>query len=232
MKVPYIHLLALASLPLTSARRVWKAPAAEKEVFDGKVVDTSNRKIVVARGLPDSVAVSTEELPLIMYANDAKEEKDIPASNQVILPDVLGKERGLNIFASLTRYIDDVSARLSNPSLNTTVLAPTNSALQKLQHKPWESGYDYTRYGEVAAYKGDAGQGRADKNLRAFVESHVVPVSPWMEAEEVETLAGRTVYWEKRDDEIYIQPGNLKVERIATRTANGEVWILDDVIRS
>lgn len=204
MRLQYIPLLALAALPLTSARRVWKAP--EKHIADGKVVDTSkSTTIVAARGLED---LSNEELPLIMYPNSNSNDNDNnnkdADSNQIILPDVLGKERGLNIFASLTRYIDDVSARLSDPSLNTTVLAPTNSALQKLDHKPWENGRDYHRYGEAAAYKGEAGQGRADKNLRTFVEGHVVPVSPWMEGEKVETLAGEQVVWEKRDGEIYV----------------------------
>ncbi|KAI5287567.1 hypothetical protein KEM54_005905 [Ascosphaera aggregata] len=237
MKFSHISLLTISILQApASAKNVWKFP--EKLPEQVRDVDAdSNRVVVAPRGLDES-SVSKEELPLIMLPNDGDQSDPSPSgypngdSNDIILPDVLGKERGLNIFASLTRYIDDVAARLSDPSLNTTVLAPMNSALQKLDHKPWEKDNDYQEYGEQAAYTGGEGEARAAKNLRDFVEGHVIPVSPWMAGEEVETLAGRKVTWEKKNGVIYIQPGDLKVERIATQTSNGEVWVLSDVISS
>ena len=53
------------------------------------------------------------------------------------ISDVIGKERIINIFAGFTRDIDSISKRLNDGSQNTTVLAPLNSALQKLPRKPY-----------------------------------------------------------------------------------------------
>ncbi len=49
------------------------------------------------------------------------------------------------------------------------------------------------------AYKGNDGEDRAHKNLRRFVEAHVVPVSPWKEGEKVDTVGGGKVWWEERE---------------------------------
>ena len=52
------------------------------------------------------------------------------------ISDVIGKERIINIFAGFTRDIEDISKRLDDNAQNTTVLAPSNLALQKLPRKP------------------------------------------------------------------------------------------------
>lgn len=46
---------------------------------------------------------------------------------------------------------------------------------------------------------GGDGEGRAQGNLRRFVEAHVVPVSPWKEGEKVATVGGGEVWWEGRE---------------------------------
>ena len=94
--------------------------------------------------------------------------------------------------------IETISKRLDDSSKNTTVLAPLNSELQKLPRKPWEDPEDYNALG-AEAYTGNEGEDRAHRNLRRFVEAHVVPTSPWQEGEKVETVGGGKVWWEDRE---------------------------------
>jgi hypothetical protein len=119
-------------------------------------------------------------------------------TGEVILTDVLGRDRTINVFAGFTRDIDTVDQRLGDENANTTVLAPLNSAIMTLPRKPWEDPEDYAALGPHA-YDGSDGEDRAHRNLRRFVEAHVVPVSPWVEGEKVRTLAGGQVWWEVKD---------------------------------
>jgi hypothetical protein len=115
--------------------------------------------------------------------------------DSIILSDVLGNDRSINIFAGFTRDFASISQRFEDSSLNTTILAPINSAIMALPRKPWEDPEDYDQLG-ADAYEGDQGEQRAQKNLRRFVENHVVPASPWKEREKAKTLAGGEVWWE------------------------------------
>lgn len=124
--------------------------------------------------------------------------------SNLIVSDILAKTPRINIFSSLTRDFDPISSRLNNKSQNTTVLAPLNSAISDLPRKPWEDPEDYAKYGEVNAYKGGDGQERAKRNLQRFVEAHLVPVSPWAEGEELETVGGGKVKWTKEGDKIFV----------------------------
>ncbi|KAI9737686.1 MAG: hypothetical protein M1818_005690 [Claussenomyces sp. TS43310] len=143
----------------------------------------------------------------------------------VILSDVLGRDRSINIFAGFTRDISLVDERLGDETSNTTVLAPLNSAIMALPRKPWEDPEDYKNLG-ANAYEGQDGEARAHKNLRRFVEEHVVPASPWAEGEKVKTLAGGDVWWESKDGVKVIQPDSIEVSSVGSKVANGEVWIL------
>ncbi|OBT89740.1 hypothetical protein VE02_01392 [Pseudogymnoascus sp. 03VT05] len=148
-----------------------------------------------------------------------------PGGGLVILCDVLGRDRSINIFAGFTRDIEAISKRLEDGQQNTTILAPLNSAITGLPRKPWESNEDYHRLG-ADAYEGKSGEDRAHANLRTFVEEHIVPESPWPEGAKLKTLAGTEVWWEIKGDKMVIQPGNIEVERVAMKVANGQVWIL------
>ena len=119
-------------------------------------------------------------------------------ADTVILSDVLGRDRAINIFAGFTRDFAPVTQRFEDRSLNTTVLAPLNSAIVGLPRKPWEDPEDYEALGQQA-YKGDNGEERAKRNVRRFVEAHVVSASPWKEGEKVKTLAGSEVWWQSKD---------------------------------
>ena len=127
----------------------------------------------------------------------SSDNKDAEPSGDLTIADVIGKERGINIFAGFTRDIDTISSRLDDPNCNTTVLAPLNSEVQKLARKPWENPQDYSAVGSQV-YKGAAGEDRAHRNLRRFVEAHVVPSSPWKEGDKVNTIAGRQIWWEEK----------------------------------
>lgn len=149
-----------------------------------------------------------------------------PPSNptgEVIISDVIGKDRGINIFAGFTRDIEEVSKRLDDNTQNTTVLAPLNSELQKLPRKPWEDPKDYGTLGE-SAYVGVDGEDRAHRNLRRFVEAHIIPVSPWKEGDKVRTLGGNKVWWEST--------GGKKKVRVPCpyywRWGKLNVWQLED----
>ena len=127
--------------------------------------------------------------------------------------------------------------------MNTTILAPINSAIMALPRKPWEDPKDYNNLG-TNAYEGPHGEERAHKNIERFVEEHVVPASPWEEGQKLRTLAGGVVWWEKKDgvklvsqlhmvkagtDKSQIQPGDIEVASVASKVYNGEVWILKGV---
>ena len=99
--------------------------------------------------------------------------------------------------------IDPISKRLDNNSLDTTVLAPLNSAIQNLPRKPWEDPKEYKTLG-AQAYDGSGGEDRAYQNLKKFVEAHVVPVSAWEEGKKVETVAGQTLWWEKKEGTTWV----------------------------
>jgi hypothetical protein len=164
----------------------------------------------------------------------------------VILSDVLGRDRSINIFAGFTRDFAPVTERFEDSALNTTILAPINSAIMALPRKPWEDPEDYGRLGKQA-YQGGEGEARAKGNLRRFVEAHVVPDSPWKEGVKVQTLEGSTIWWELKDgvkmvcysflaccgdivaNNTQIQPGNVEVASIVSKVYNGEVWILKEV---
>jgi hypothetical protein len=78
--------------------------------------------------------------------------------------------------------------------------------VQDLPRKPWEDPEDYAKFGDVNAYSGSDGQERAMRNLRRFVQAHIVPVSPWRENEEVESLGGEKLKWTKEGDKIIVSP--------------------------
>ena len=148
-------------------------------------------------------AVRVQQRPVMNQPNIALppfdgDEDSAPSGGDVIISDVIGKERIINIFAGFTRDIESITRRLDDNAQNTTVLAPLNSALQKLPRKPWEDPRDYGALGE-SAYEGRSGEDRAQQNLRKFVEAHIVPVSPWKEGDKVETLAGNKVWWEGKE---------------------------------
>ena len=158
-----------------------------------------------------------------------KDQDDRRPSGDVILSDIIGTQRQINIFAGFTRDISSVSKRLDTTSLNTTVLAPLNSAISDLPRKPWEDPQDYAALG-ARAYEGQEGESRAHRNLRRFTEAHVVPVSPWKEGEKVENMNGETLWWERKDGKDVVMPGEVEVDRIASRVKNGEVWVLKGVV--
>ncbi|KAL2063459.1 hypothetical protein VTL71DRAFT_5264 [Oculimacula yallundae] len=149
-------------------------------------------------------------------------------SSSVILSDVLGQDRSINIFAGFTRDFASISQRFEDSNMNTTILAPVNSAIMSLPRKPWEDPKDYDNLG-AEAYEGEQGEERAHRNMRRFVEAHVVPTSPWKEGEKIKTLAGGEVWWESKEGGKVIQPGNIEVSSVASKVYNGEVWILKGV---
>lgn len=137
-------------------------------------------------------------VPNIVLPPSQEEGEPSKGSDDVIISDVIGKDRVINIFAGFTRDVESISKRLENGEQNTTVLAPLNSEIQKLPRKPWEDPKDYENLG-AQAYDGASGEDRARKNLRRFVQAHVIPASPWKEGDRVESLGGGQVWWEDKD---------------------------------
>lgn len=156
---------------------------------------------------------SPHQAPIIPPPNTimppSADNNDPSPSSSVILSDVISRDRTINAFASFTRSISTISSRLDSSTTNTTVLAPLNSALQSLPRKPWEDPQDYEELG-ANAYGGSEGEGRAQGNLKRFVEAHVVPESPWKEGEKVKTVGGGEVWWESREGGKIVSPCLLR----------------------
>jgi hypothetical protein len=147
----------------------------------------------------------------------------------VPLADILGTYRSLTTFSSLARSSSPIESLLADLNTNTTILAPLNSAIDSLPHKPWEDPADYDGLG-TNAYEGDDGRDRAQKNLQRFVEAHLVTTSPWVEGEEggkTKTVEGegkaRELWWVKKDGKKIIMPDGVEVDQVASQVANGEV---------
>lgn len=147
----------------------------------------------------------------------------------VPLGDILGTHRSLTTFSSLTRLSSPIETLLADLQTNTTVLAPLNSAIEALPRKPWEDPSEYSEVGENA-YEGDDGRERAERNLRRFVEAHLVTTNPWVEGKAdgtARTIEGegkaRELWWEMKDGKKVIMPDGVEVDRVASQVANGEV---------
>ncbi|KAK4128656.1 hypothetical protein N657DRAFT_639143 [Parathielavia appendiculata] len=154
----------------------------------------------------------------------------------------MGRDRSINLFAgyvcsgqqipdsplasrayrycySFVRDIESASRRLEDSAQNTTVLAPLNSAVEKLPRKPWEDPRDYGALGPDA-YEGGEGHERAQRNLRRFVEAHLVPVSPWQEGEQMKPIGGdREIWWEEKDGTRLVSNTFLHVVSLLEMTA-------------
>ncbi|RDA91532.1 hypothetical protein CP533_4338 [Ophiocordyceps camponoti-saundersi (nom. inval.)] len=143
------------------------------------------------------------------------------------LADLLNSNRSLTTFSNLSRLQASTSSLLASESEAITVLAPLNSALDSLPHKPWEDAADYESLGSTA-YEGEQGRQRADRNLARFVDAHLVPQSPWPENTRVHSRAGRELWWEFGSDgsSRFIMPDRVQVDSVAARAANGEIWLL------
>ena len=135
--------------------------------------------------------------PNIAMTSSTGNQPNSNVSSGIIISDVMGKTQSIAIFSGLTRDIESVSDRLDDPLKNATVLAPDNGAMRGLSRKPWEDPKEYETLGENA-YHGQVGEDRAQRNMRRFVEAHIVPESPWREHQKIETLAGNIIWFESK----------------------------------
>jgi Fasciclin domain len=151
------------------------------------------------------------------------------SDGELTISDILPKTRQINIFASLTRDIQSIAGRLQStaPSDNTTLLAPLNSAMQKLPRKPWEDAP-----GDTNGVRAASNEDKAAQNLERFVSEHVVPTSPWKEGEEgkVKTLGGQELWWERDGEKKVVMPHGLVVDEVLGRVGNGEIWAVKGVV--
>jgi len=187
------------------------------------LISTASSQFLVAQNPPHYAPHAPNLSPLMSSNPITSKTQQVPRS------DLLGRNQRIQIFAGLIRDVDSVSALLEDASKNSTVLAPENAAIQRLPRKPWEDADDYKVLGDDA-YAGAAGKDRADGNLRRFVQAHVVPQSPWVEGEKVETVGGQEVWWETKGGKAFIQPGNIEVLDVTDKAANGEVWVLKEAL--
>lgn len=194
MRVIYIpHCLLLVFILISRASAFWGLSLP---------IITRQRPLVA---LQDQQSIMEKLVPNILKPQTLAAKEDLTGQGDgPVVSDVLPKTQGINIFASLTRDFDNVASRLNDSSKNVTVLAPRNSAVQALPHKPWEDPEDYEKFGDVNAYSGQQGQDRAKRNLQRFVEAHVIPASPWRQGEEAETLGGGKLKWTKEGDKILV----------------------------
>lgn len=157
-----------------------------------------SKSLVATHHLED--ATHNRQIPLmpVVPIPDGDFKPDPETATGEVITDALNRDRSISLFGGFTRTVEAIGKRLEDSSKNATVLCPENAAIKQLPRKPWEDPADYDTFG-VEAYDGDEGKSRADKNLRRFVEAHIVPVSPWKEGEKAMALAGNSVWWESKD---------------------------------
>ncbi|POS83258.1 hypothetical protein EPUL_004355, partial [Erysiphe pulchra] len=131
-------------------------------------------------------------------------------SDLVMLSDTLGITRVVSGFAGMTRNFPHITSKLGNGRTQKTILAPSNEAIAAMPRKAWENPDEYSTLGSEV-YEGEEGKERADQNLQKFVESHIIPLSPWADNVKVKTLAGTEYWWHMKDGHRIIQPGDIKV---------------------
>ncbi|EFQ25511.1 hypothetical protein CGRA01v4_02485 [Colletotrichum graminicola] len=206
-----------------------KRPAALLLLLACSVVTAQLRTLPVERSGTYAPHFFRQKPLVDMPPSDPSDSQPPPAQDGVRLSDVMGRDRSINVFAGFTRDVESASRRLDDQARNTTVLAPLNSAVEKLPRKPWEDPKDYQKLGENV-YEGDDGRDRAQKNIQRFVEAHMVAMSPWPENEKAKTMGDdRDIWWENKHGTKFIQPGDIEVVNVASTVANGEVWIIKEV---
>ncbi|KAI5846867.1 hypothetical protein BZA05DRAFT_129015 [Tricharina praecox] len=153
-------------------------------------------------------------------------------SGPPLLGDILPLDKQISIFSGFTRSIESISELLQNRNENTTVLAPSNTAISRLPRKPWEEPDDSGAAGAAAdLFAGIMGEDRATRNLRRFVEAHCVGTAPWKEGVKVRTLEGVEVWWEKdASGRKRVMPDGIEVLQVKDDVANGQLWVLGDVL--
>lgn len=155
----------------------------------------------------DRLMAQPHQPPNIALPPDNEDTGSNPPSsggdNALSIFDVLGRTRSVNIFASFTRDVASVATRLESQDETSTLLAPLNSAVQALPRKPWEDPEDYEKMGETA-YDGKSGEDRAARNLRRFVEAHVILQSPWKAGVKAKSLDGGELWWEEKDGKAFV----------------------------
>lgn len=160
-----------------------------------------------------------QQQPLV-GGDSSQADLNKPVHPAVRLTDVIGSNRAVTTFSSLTRMHSSTTTLLGTLSVNTTVLAPLNSAVDSLPRKPWEE----ENADSAKAFDGPGGKDRADQNLLRFVEAHLVAAgSPWEEGKKAKTVLGRDVWWEEKDGKKVIMPDGVEVDRVAGKAANGEI---------
>jgi len=190
------------------------ASAAGAQAFPFTLPHEKRLRLEELAQLPAQVPIMNS--PATSLPNQGGDASDFKPSGNTIISDVLGRAKSINIFAGFTRDVDTVSDRLGNRSQNTTVLAPLNAEISKLPRKPWEDPEDYATFGSNA-YDGTAGETRAHKNLRRFVESHVVPQSPWQEGSKATAMGGNEVWFESKDGKKFVSTTTVSgVDNIVT----------------
>ncbi|KAL0631710.1 hypothetical protein Q9L58_009424 [Maublancomyces gigas] len=184
---------------------------------------------------PGRTVTPTDQRTLHLHyppSSDMSHATDQPTGTP-LLADVLPLDKSISIFSGFTRSVESISTRVADREANTTVLAPSNVAISRLPRKPWEDPADEGAGGNVFSeiYRGLAGEDRASKNLRTFVEAHCVGVSPWVKGQKTKTLEGKVVWWDEDDEGVRtIYPDNIQIEERRNEASNGEVWFLKGVI--
>jgi hypothetical protein len=152
-----------------------------------------------------------------------------------LLGDIISMDKQIAVFSSLARSVASISELLSNRTTNTTVLAPSNRAIQSLPRPPWQEPEDTMLEDAVVneKYRELEGDDRLRRNERRFVGAHCVrwgEAGPWQEGERRKTVEGVEVWWEERGGDRFIMPGEIRVGQRKDPVENGELWIVEGVV--
>ncbi|KAF3938510.1 hypothetical protein ABW19_dt0206525 [Dactylella cylindrospora] len=184
---------------------------------------------VVGFGPKDQDPFQSPELDMGNSKSSKSEPPTAQSGGPPIVSDALSVQRDVSIFAEFVRGSAPILKRLEDAGLNTTVLAPLNSAVKALPRKPWEDP-DADGNAVHGAFAGLDGEKRAAENLERFVKAHMIPISPFSENEKIETLGGREIWWSTENGVTKIYPDGIVVKEVKNSVPNGQIWTLEGVI--
>ncbi|KAK9379673.1 uncharacterized protein V2V93DRAFT_373315 [Kockiozyma suomiensis] len=161
-------------------------------------------------------------------------EEDVHAEGhgvQLLMTDAMGVNRDISIFAGLTRQVENLMYRLQDPSLDTLVLAPTNTVMQNLPRKPWEDAPEAEPMSPNAGPHGE--ERRALQNIERFVLSHVVFGYGFHQPKQKSKCGtGASDLWYEKSGANVVVHSDSKVANVVKmeRVGNGQVWSVDSAL--
>lgn len=170
--------------------------------------------------------------------NQAATENE-PQTGPPLLRTKLAVNQDAQIFASYVRDFASIETRFNDKNQYSVVMAPSDSAIERLGAKPWE--FPERVDPGLSPEEKDR---LARKNIKSFITNHIhygdfdgaVSILGQKEPEyfDITTEAGTTIKVEPSDDKLKLTTSDGVVATVekAEKVDNGAIWILDNSLVS